>query len=177
MGALTLMPEKNEPTDVQSQSPESTDAPENTTDNHQSVYDPIREGAKIIAGDDFQAIEHRLKTDIFASLCRIKPDLRSHDFDTEIMQGTLIPTLSAPLQGVAIARMEGALSFYNRVGWHPQFLDDPLPVCVDDTSAAETLERRYHARTLHDLAYVHPCLLYTSPSPRDRQKSRMPSSA
>ena len=27
----------------------------------------------------------------------------------------------------------------------------------------------------HDKAYV--CLLYTSPSPRDRQKSRMPSSA
>ena len=26
-------------------------------------------------------------------------------------------------------------------------------------------------------AYVNPCLLYTSPSPRDRQKSRMPSSA
>ena len=26
-------------------------------------------------------------------------------------------------------------------------------------------------------AYIKPCLLYTSPSPRDRQKSRMPSSA
>ena len=26
-------------------------------------------------------------------------------------------------------------------------------------------------------AWVSPCLLYTSPSPRDRQKSRMPSSA
>ena len=26
-------------------------------------------------------------------------------------------------------------------------------------------------------ALNHPCLLYTSPSPRDRQKSRMPSSA
>ena len=25
--------------------------------------------------------------------------------------------------------------------------------------------------------YVYVCLLYTSPSPRDRQKSRMPSSA
>ena len=25
--------------------------------------------------------------------------------------------------------------------------------------------------------WVNPCLLYTSPSPRDRQKSRMPSSA
>ena len=27
------------------------------------------------------------------------------------------------------------------------------------------------------IAQVHACLLYTSPSPRDRQKSRMPSSA
>ena len=30
-------------------------------------------------------------------------------------------------------------------------------------------------KTLDDLFW--PCLLYTSPSPRDRQKSRMPSSA
>ena len=36
--------------------------------------------------------------------------------------------------------------------------------------SAEDIERR-GARTLDD------CLLYTSPSPRDRQKSRMPSSA
>ena len=27
------------------------------------------------------------------------------------------------------------------------------------------------------VGYVYACLLYTSPSPRDRQKSRMPSSA
>ena len=27
------------------------------------------------------------------------------------------------------------------------------------------------------VAFFNPCLLYTSPSPRDRQKSRMPSSA
>ena len=30
-----------------------------------------------------------------------------------------------------------------------------------------------HTHVMH----VHSCLLYTSPSPRDRQKSRMPSSA
>ena len=30
---------------------------------------------------------------------------------------------------------------------------------------------------VHLATWVHPCLLYTSPSPRDRQKSRMPSSA
>ena len=39
-------------------------------------------------------------------------------------------------------------------------------------------------QSLPDLEYLfvsdnaaYPCLLYTSPSPRDRQKSRMPSSA
>ena len=32
-------------------------------------------------------------------------------------------------------------------------------------------------RLVEDLSAVTPCLLYTSPSPRDRQKSRMPSSA
>ena len=35
------------------------------------------------------------------------------------------------------------------------------------TRAAMEIEKMNH----------HPCLLYTSPSPRDRQKSRMPSSA
>ena len=29
----------------------------------------------------------------------------------------------------------------------------------------------------NDFSVEHTCLLYTSPSPRDRQKSRMPSSA
>ena len=32
-------------------------------------------------------------------------------------------------------------------------------------------------RVTRELASVNTCLLYTSPSPRDRQKSRMPSSA
>ena len=32
-------------------------------------------------------------------------------------------------------------------------------------------------RTLEKQRLVYACLLYTSPSPRDRQKSRMPSSA
>ena len=31
--------------------------------------------------------------------------------------------------------------------------------------------------TAEEKYQTHPCLLYTSPSPRDRQKSRMPSSA
>ena len=34
-----------------------------------------------------------------------------------------------------------------------------------------------NVETYKDLVDVCVCLLYTSPSPRDRQKSRMPSSA
>ena len=36
---------------------------------------------------------------------------------------------------------------------------------------------RNAASYVKDFEKYYPCLLYTSPSPRDRQKSRMPSSA
>ena len=36
---------------------------------------------------------------------------------------------------------------------------------------------RYKFLGSEDIIENHSCLLYTSPSPRDRQKSRMPSSA
>ena len=39
----------------------------------------------------------------------------------------------------------------------------------------EKLKMEEEMRKLEEL--TRPCLLYTSPSPRDRQKSRMPSSA
>ena len=38
-------------------------------------------------------------------------------------------------------------------------------------------EATYKVKVLIDGAKSKDCLLYTSPSPRDRQKSRMPSSA
>ena len=42
-------------------------------------------------------------------------------------------------------------------------------------SAPNTFAKEAIERTLHNP--ITACLLYTSPSPRDRQKSRMPSSA
>ena len=74
---------------------------------------------------------------------------------------------------------------------HP---DQPMEAktIYDDCSNAEFAERiqqERHVRKYHvteamselELRYgpkaVLTCLLYTSPSPRDRQKSRMPSSA
>ena len=51
-------------------------------------------------------------------------------------------------------------------------------VPVWPTSATPTLAHVGPlARTVRDAALLLGCLLYTSPSPRDRQKSRMPSSA
>ena len=50
---------------------------------------------------------------------------------------------------------------------------DPEEVLCLQRRIRELMPLRRQAR---ELAY-HTCLLYTSPSPRDRQKSRMPSSA
>ena len=46
----------------------------------------------------------------------------------------------------------------------------PETPLLDDIASAEDLEQLERER-------MRTCLLYTSPSPRDRQKSRMPSSA
>ena len=119
--------------------------------------DPIRHAARIIADDQYPPLERRLKHDIFNSLCRIKPGLREqYDFERDVMPGTIFPDLSPPLQGIAIARTEGAIAFYNRVGWHAKFIDEPLQSCVREAEHIDTLKQRYHASTLHDLAYVHP---------------------
>ena len=47
-------------------------------------------------------------------------------------------------------------------------------VDFNNKDAASDEELNY---TDHNLYGIKSCLLYTSPSPRDRQKSRMPSSA
>ena len=53
-------------------------------------------------------------------------------------------------------------------------------LAANDAAPGEWLE---HGAVTHadlpqlELAWSEACLLYTSPSPRDRQKSRMPSSA
>ena len=46
------------------------------------------------------------------------------------------------------------------------------------TTCANSMRQMALAAANYESAHMHfPCLLYTSPSPRDRQKSRMPSSA
>jgi len=77
------------------------------------------------------------------------------DFDKDVIDGDFFADLPAPLQGIAISRCEGALAFYNRIGWHPDLLHTPLESCIAAENM-DTLQQRYHAKDLHDLAYVHP---------------------
>ena len=122
------------------------------------VPDPLRRAAEIVAGAGpaADALERRLKGDAFASVGRIKPGaVEGVDFEADVLGGDFFAALPAPLQGIAIARTEGVLAFYHRVGWHPDFLGAPLEACVPE-EGLEPLRTRYHANDLHDLAYVHP---------------------
>ena len=57
------------------------------------------------------------------------------------------------------------------------FQIDPRPYQADLARAEAQLEQARTAAALASKEVARACLLYTSPSPRDRQKSRMPSSA
>ena len=52
-------------------------------------------------------------------------------------------------------------------------VQDSSTIIVDHTETKMEFEHQGYASKLLD----HTCLLYTSPSPRDRTRSRMPSSA
>ena len=57
----------------------------------------------------------------------------------------------------------------------PEHLRTKTPKKLAEASGATNEQLAYHYA--HDYEGNYVCLLYTSPSPRDRQKSRMPSSA
>ena len=50
-------------------------------------------------------------------------------------------------------------------------------ITVTDSTGAETIAKSSGGMVVRAQREESRCLLYTSPSPRDRQKSRMPSSA
>ena len=64
-----------------------------------------------------------------------------------------------------------------------QITDSDHPIIIQkahkETASFESLEEKaiHLYYIVRDQIRYNPCLLYTSPSPRDRQKSRMPSSA
>ena len=80
-----------------------------------------------------------------------------------------------------------ALRFYGLLAHWPEVNSAdwlaPLVQWEEDERTRRSLERRLRDarigrfKPLTDFDWAWPCLLYTSPSPRDRTRSRMPSSA
>jgi len=135
-----------------------------------TLMDPIRRTAELICVENPESstssgssieLETRLKQDIFNSIARIKPDMtRDVDFDKEVMSGDFFTSLSPPLQGIAIARCEGTLAFYNRVGWHPNFLEAALDMVLPEDAIA-TFEKsssntRYRKRSSGVTKFLPP---------------------
>ena len=78
--------------------------------------------------------------------------------------------------GKTMCMIMDTLHQFKNSSWHT------VVVVAPRILLAEQLYREFMEivnQNLYDVhaMHVHSCLLYTSPSPRDRQKSRMPSSA
>ena len=84
-------------------------------------------------------------------------------------------------QTIVDRRNVGAFKWEEMRRIDPTVGDDIVPLSVADMefkNPPEIIEGLKHYLDGAVLGYTEPtCLLYTSPSPRDRQKSRMPSSA
>ena len=82
-------------------------------------------------------------------------------------------------------RKNYASQFRQFRAWCQREGQSPLPASPEVVAAyaAEMAENGKSISTIRlalsaiEIAQTHPCLLYTSPSPRDRTRSRMPSSA
>ena len=76
----------------------------------------------------------------------------------------------------------GGEDYYLQIDSHTIFEKNWDIECIDQHNSAKLIARNdkvilsYFPAPFHIEPNKH-CLLYTSPSPRDRQKSRMPSSA
>ena len=72
---------------------------------------------------------------------------------------------------------ENRLASLRRIFWEGEIIDKCIVIAFnrnDSYSGEKTVEIHCHG----SIAIINKfCLLYTSPSPRDRQKSRMPASA
>ena len=116
------------------------------------------------------------------------PYLTSHGPDTNLDSSTPITSSQGTMQVVTstINFAWTGNSFSQNVGAAEYYIDTPpaaggtanpmTPIDGSFNSATEGVQATIDTSSL-SLGRHIVCLLYTSPSPRDRQKSRMPSSA
>jgi len=116
--------------------------------------DPIQQTALRITGAANPALERRLKEDMFQAIIKVKPDLATGiDFDTDVMSGTFFENLKSALQGIAVVKLENAISFYDRIGWKDAYLDKPLADLLSPFQL-EKITEKLDLKSVHDLSYV-----------------------
>ena len=120
----------------------------------EKIYANIKNetGIKIDASDIYTASSLQKVFDKLGEKYEYTEKNKQAKISNEAMKESLNPLI----QSISVARE------YNKA--HTTFIDSILKHQVDG---------RIHA----EINQLKGCLLYTSPSPRDRQKSRMPSSA
>ncbi len=116
--------------------------------------DPIQQTATRIAGEPCIELEHRLKRDMFNAIVKVKPDVAQDvSIENDVLTGAFFETLKPALQGIAVAKLENSIFFYDRVGWDILFLDRALEGVLSDFQISKILEK-VNPNSLHDLAYI-----------------------
>jgi hypothetical protein len=116
--------------------------------------DPIKDTATRIAGSPHESLERRLKLDMFHSITKVKPALADNvSVEEDVMSGEFFVHLPSALQGIAVVKLENAISFYDRIGWRDAYLELPLERALSEFQTTKIRER-LSLGTLHELAYV-----------------------
>lgn len=116
--------------------------------------DPIQQTAARITGNAHPALERRLKQDMFQAITRVKPDLATGvDFDKDVMSGTFFENLKPALQGIAVVKLENAISFYDRIGWKDAYLEKSIAELLTPFQL-EKITEKIELQNVHELSYV-----------------------
>lgn len=118
------------------------------------MADPIQQTAQRIAGKPNVTLEQRLKQDMFDAICRVKPQLAEGvSIEKDVMTGQFFEKLAPSQQGIAVAKLENSIFFYDRVGWHESFLTTTLDGVLSDFQISKIREK-INPESLHELAYI-----------------------
>ena len=93
---------------------------------------------------------------------------------------SLVEQVKAAMKAAMKAREKETLSTIRLIQAEFKRVEVDERIEIDDARALAIIDKMVKQRRDSSAQYRdadRPCLLYTSPSPRDRQKSRMPSSA
>ena len=118
------------------------------------MADPIQQTAIRIAGSLHTELEHRLKHDMFAAISKVKPQVAEGvSIEDDVLTGKFFETLKPSLQGIAVAKLENAIFFYDKVGWSESFMSADLQSALTEFHISKVKEKA-QPKTLHDLAYI-----------------------